>query len=134
MFAPNTTILSSDFPNLIDYYREVKTISLNFGRQTGKTTELCNKYKHKNSLIVCNNDSIQGDIIQRLSLKHPDIKNFNVLVFDINFLINLKNLNKKYKLILIDEASDLFEKTNRVHFYRSLERYIKQDPLIICLG
>ena len=119
------------------YVRECRTLRMDNGRETGKTSNLCEfvaKYDFANVCFVCQNSNVIPNLKKLLELYDNmynswRTKNLNVEFISYNKLIEGKFRGKQYNVIIFDTYS--FYKA-KLKFNYSLS--LKKDGIIIKVG
>lgn len=115
------------------YILEARTINLEYFRQIGKTTIMCELFRqNKNTLYVCHNRAMKQHLCDKLGLEQDTRK--VVTIEDIHTDdIRLMGINFNFNQILFDEcfSKDLFYELVRKY---DLSKTDNRDMIVVAMG
>lgn len=124
-------------PSKASYFRELRTIQLSLGRQSGRTTWVIEQVAPSTLIITYN--AQQREYLKRLWLSdnpHGDVNTTNIMTRnDLAIILNdEKRACCVYKMIIVDDASYVFDNKLRNRFYKEVLPLCNDDTLFVMLG
>lgn len=122
------------------YFRECRTVQFDSGRQSGKTTWAVKSSNADTLILTCHSntrDSIKSMIVNDDSKRGQYLATVwsnRDLLTEMMKSKEEHQCQKKFKRVIVDEASYFFDGLERSRFYKIIDQFVTVDTLFIFLG
>lgn len=133
-------MLKETVPDRAQYFRELRTIQMSMGRQSGRQTWIIEQVAPDVLIISHNaaarnqlksmwlNDNTHGDVEKTNIVTRADLTTVLYGVFRVDWV------PPKYKMIIVNDASYVFDDTHRNRFYKEMLPLCDDDTIFVLLG
>lgn len=120
-----------------EYFRELRTIQMSMGRQSGRQTWIIEQAA-PDVLIISYNAATRDQLKSMWLNNNPggDVGKMNIVTRpDVTqSLLGANTPDKKYRMIIVNDASYIFDGTHRNRFYKEMLPLCDENTIFVLLG